>query len=445
MSKSLENIDALQAIERGERVDQDTLLRLNKAGLIEISDAGSLDSSGPDFIYIGFTVEGLRLLKQSKLPLVDDREREIIKSVVREFLDRHDVTSKLELLQQFQSAISPTLQRLVDRSVLQVVNNTYLSETYLPNAVAFFHCGDSAALAFARRSTELVLRVLRDLFNRQLSGRNVQKQFTAEDVEKEAHAIDSSIDSKMIFTGLYLAQEFSVFGGTLPDDRRVGIVSFSLTEHVYNSLDWDEHIRKSNVSLVHARENKERESIVIPQSILELESTPEVENPSRKVFLVHGHAEEPKDSVATFLRALGLDVIILHEQANQGLTIIEKFEKHSAVGFAVVLLTPDDFGGSGSHPEKIRQRARQNVILELGYFIAKLERNRVCCLYVEGVELPSDYDGVLWVPYDVSGKWREQLVKELNASGIHTDPKAKREADLIAMVSRHLSGRPTKQ
>jgi hypothetical protein len=202
----MEYIDALQAIERGERADQDTLLRLKEAGLIDIADVTHMQSPGPEFIFVGFTVEGLRLLKQSKLPLVDDQEREIIRFVVRGFLDRHDVTSKRELLQKFKSAISPTLQRLVDRSVLQVLNNTYMSETYLPKAVAFFHCGDSAALAFARRSTELVLRVLRDLFDRELeSERNDQQQFASEEVEKEARAIDSSVESNMIFTGLFLA------------------------------------------------------------------------------------------------------------------------------------------------------------------------------------------------------------------------------------------------
>src|SRR5258708_7232667 len=277
----MENIDALQAIERGERVDQDTLLRLKEAGLIDIADITHMQSPGPEFIFVGFTVEGLRLLKQSKLPLVDDQEREIIRFVVRGFLDRHDVTSKRELLQKFKSAISPTLQRLVDRSVLQVLNNTYMSETYLPKAVAFFHCGDSAALAFARRSTELVLHVLRGMFDRELEGK-VQKQFTSEDAEQEARAIDSSVESDMIFTGLYLAQEFSVFGGTQGDDRRIGIVSFSLTEHVYDTqgLDWDEHIRRSNVSLVYAWENTQHKPMVIPESGLELElsSTPEVKN-----------------------------------------------------------------------------------------------------------------------------------------------------------------------
>jgi hypothetical protein len=68
--------------------------------------------------------------------------------------------------------------------------------------------------------------------------------------------------------------------------------------------------------------------------------------PNRKIFIVHGHAEEPREAVARFLEQLGLEPIILHERANQGRTIIEKFEAHAGVGFAIVLLTPDDLGGS---------------------------------------------------------------------------------------------------
>jgi hypothetical protein len=239
----MEYIDALQAIERGERADQGTLLRLKEAGLIDIADVTHMQSPGREYIFVGFTVEGIRLLKQSKLPLVDDQEREIILAVVRVFLDRHEATSKRELLKQlkssikqFQSSLTEPLRRLVSCSVLQVVNNTYLNETYLPKASAFYHCGDAAALAFARRSTEIVLRVLPDLFDRDLDSESKeQKQFTSEEVAKEARAIDSSVEVDMIFTGLYLAQEFSVFSGTRIDDRQVGIISFSLSERVYET------------------------------------------------------------------------------------------------------------------------------------------------------------------------------------------------------------------
>lgn len=244
--------------------------------------------------------------------------------------------------------MAAALRRLADRAVLQVLNNTYLKETYLPRAVAFYHCGDSAALAFARKSTEIVLRVLNILFDRELEAEgNDQRQFTAEEVKKEVRAIESGVEPNAIFTGLYLAEEFSVFTGYRRDDRQVGIVSFSLSERVYETryLDWDEHIRQRNMGLVHDWQQanseilpsrKDGNSLQIPAVEWE-ESLPVVvrdtpEKGSQKVFLVHGHAEEPKQAVAGFLPSAGLEVIILHEKANQGQTIIEKFEKHSDVG-----------------------------------------------------------------------------------------------------------------
>jgi hypothetical protein len=418
----MENIDALQAIERGEKQDQETLLRLKGEELIDLADVTNMQSSGQEFIFVGFTPKGLRLLKESKLALVTDVEREITRTVVRRFLDQHEATSKRALLKQFKSSITPVLQRLGNLSVLQVANNTYLAETYLPRAIAFYHCGDSAALAFARKSTGIVLRVLRDLFDRDLEGSgNDQRIFTAAEVEDAARAIDSSVEPNMIFTGLYLAQEFSVFSTIRHDAQQVGIVSFSLGERVYDAsqMDWDQHIRQSSASVARTQgqNQSESEDTLPPYSAIGLEDYAE-ELDNRRIFLVHGHADETKHTVANFLRSLGLEVIILHEQANQGQTIVEKFEKYANVGFAVVLLTPDDFGGSVEHPEKTQRRARQNVILELGIFIGKLGRKRVCPLYVEGVELPSDIHGVLYVSYDQGGAWRSKLVKELSAAGI---------------------------
>ncbi len=135
---------------------------------------------------------------------------------------------------------------------------------------------------------------------------------------------------------------------------------------------------------------------------------------TREVFVVHGHDEEAKESVARFLEKLGLDAIILHEQPNQGRTVIEKFETCSKnVAFAVVLLTPDDFGHAADKPEKLESRARQNVILELGYFMGRLGRTRVCALYKGGVELPSDFQGVVYLELDPSGAWKRKLAQEL--------------------------------
>jgi len=143
--------------------------------------------------------------------------------------------------------------------------------------------------------------------------------------------------------------------------------------------------------------------------------------PNKKdIFIVHGHNEEIKHNVARVLERLKLNPIILHEQSNEGLTVIEKFEKHSNVAFAVILLTYDDFGNAKSLELK-NKRARQNVILELGYFIAKLGRKSVLPLYEEGVELPSDISGVLYTKIDESENWKFRLVKELKAAGFNAN------------------------
>jgi predicted nucleotide-binding protein len=139
-----------------------------------------------------------------------------------------------------------------------------------------------------------------------------------------------------------------------------------------------------------------------------------------RVFLVHGHDTGALSTVARFLERLGLDVVVLHEQPNSGRTIIEKFIDYSDVEYAVVLLTPDDRGGLASDRyEQQRSRARQNVVFELGYFVGKLGRDRVCALYECTVEVPSDYSGVVFVPLDAQAGWRTALASELRAAGVN--------------------------
>ncbi len=134
---------------------------------------------------------------------------------------------------------------------------------------------------------------------------------------------------------------------------------------------------------------------------------------SKRVFVVHGHDDGTKQAVARYLERLGLEAVILHEKPNEGRTVIDKFERHSDVAFAVVLLTPDDVGAAKSEAADLKPRARQNVVFELGYFVGKLTRARVCALHKGGVELPSDLQGVLYVELDEKGAWRLQLAQEL--------------------------------
>ncbi len=141
--------------------------------------------------------------------------------------------------------------------------------------------------------------------------------------------------------------------------------------------------------------------------------------PTRKIFIVHGHESEPRLAVAGFLRKIDFTPVVLGEQTNQGRTIVEKFEDHSDVDFAVVLLTPDDVGGPRGG--QLQPRARQNVILELGFFIGKLSRKNVCAIKIGDLEIPSDFIGVVWTPFDPHGAWRTALAKELRDAGHDID------------------------
>ncbi len=141
----------------------------------------------------------------------------------------------------------------------------------------------------------------------------------------------------------------------------------------------------------------------------------------RNVFIVHGHNEAVKEKVARFIEHLKLKPIILHEQPNQGRTIIEKFEANSSdVNFAIVLLTADDEGKAKKETD-YKERARQNVIFEMGYFVGLLSRSHVFMLLEEGVEKPSDLDGIVYT--SLKENWKEKLFKELQECGYDVDPK----------------------
>ncbi len=143
---------------------------------------------------------------------------------------------------------------------------------------------------------------------------------------------------------------------------------------------------------------------------------------NNKVFIVHGHDVQLKHELEIFIAEIGLKPVVLHREADEGLTIIEKFEKHSDVGFAFVLLTPDDIVCSIDNVETKEYRARQNVIFEYGYFLAKLGRNRVCCLFKKGVCLPSDVNGLIYKEIENNVEEKAfSILKDLKAVGYHVD------------------------
>lgn len=147
-----------------------------------------------------------------------------------------------------------------------------------------------------------------------------------------------------------------------------------------------------------------------------------VEKSPSRVFLVHGRDEEAKAIAARYLQNLDMEPIILSEQASEGLSIIEKIERYSDVDFAIVLLTPDDVGRlSSAETSEDKPRCRQNVIMELGYFIAKLGRKKVCALKKGEIDMPTDFIGPVWTPMDAGGAWKLTLAKEMKAAGLKID------------------------
>jgi predicted nucleotide-binding protein len=172
---------------------------------------------------------------------------------------------------------------------------------------------------------------------------------------------------------------------------------------------------------------------------------------SKNVFIVHGRDRKPMKELQVMLKEFGFNPIVLHEQPSGSRTIVEKLEKYSDVGYAFVILTPDDLGTSDEEFDKynknfveelakfrqrkqtedetkrrlaenvesfIENRARQNVVLEFGYFIGKLDRDRVCCLLKGDVERPSDMHGIVYKHFKESlNEVKDEIVKELKAAG----------------------------
>lgn len=166
------------------------------------------------------------------------------------------------------------------------------------------------------------------------------------------------------------------------------------------------------------------------QSLLEEATTkseaPTAEKPKApmdksKVFIVHGHDDGAKEAVARVVGDLGLEAIILHEQASSGNTIIEKIEEYTNVGFGIVLYTPCDEVASKEEPGQQKPRARQNVVFEHGYLMAKIGRKNVCALVKGDVEIPTDISGVVYIKMDEANSWKYAVGKEMKACGYDID------------------------
>ncbi|MEG0237479.1 nucleotide-binding protein [Cetobacterium sp.] len=145
-----------------------------------------------------------------------------------------------------------------------------------------------------------------------------------------------------------------------------------------------------------------------------------IQNENNKIFIVHGHDIEMRETVARFVEKIELEAVILYEQTNGGKTIIEKIEENTDVRYGIILYSPCDQGKSQKE-EKLKNRPRQNVVLEHGYLMAKLGRKNVIALTKGELELPSDLSGIINPNYDSAGFWKFKIAKELKENGLKID------------------------
>lgn len=247
-----------------------------------------------------------------------------------------------------------------------------------------------------------------ELFARQIS--NMEQLDAAENEYRRWNSYNAEM-LKRLFTTHKFEEEYSWWG------VMVSMYDKSPAEKVKEHKN---EIREKIHRLESVRDRLELVPVVV--GVVKPGRTAVARDRTNKVFVVHGHDEAARESVARFLERIGIEAVILHEQATGGRTIVEKLEHYADVDFAVILLTPDDVGGVKTFsPDKLQPRARQNVVLELGFFVGRLGRRHVCALYKGSLELPSDYLGVGYVALDEGGGWRLQLAKELRGAGFSVD------------------------
>src|SRR5260370_13736410 len=209
-------------------------------------------------------------------------ERAICKFVVHRLLDQSELTPRHFLLKEFKRSLPDALRQLVDRSVLRAVEQTYENETYLPRATAFHYCGDPTSLALAKNSTDIVLRVLPDLYEHELDKEpQDRRQLSPADVETEARKLKLDIDEKMVRIGLYFADELSVFHTIQKDPKQIFVVPFRLGERIYevtkDSSPWDTHIEQGRVSVENHPYGRSLDSIDISEQPQDIAGLPKKE------------------------------------------------------------------------------------------------------------------------------------------------------------------------
>jgi predicted nucleotide-binding protein len=112
------------------------------------------------------------------------------------------------------------------------------------------------------------------------------------------------------------------------------------------------------------------------------------------VFISHGRAKDWYTVQAFIERDLKFSTLELAQEPNLDLTVLAKLASAAdECDSAVIVMTGDDKDESGE------VRARENVMHEIGYFQGKYGLARVVLLHEEGVNIPSNIQGLVYIPF----------------------------------------------
>lgn len=134
--------------------------------------------------------------------------------------------------------------------------------------------------------------------------------------------------------------------------------------------------------------------------IFEIRANFQLENPTsrestfNRVFVTHGRSSDWREVQSHIERDVELATMELAQEPNSGMTVIEKLiDGASRCDSAVIVMTGDDLTSDG------QPRSRENVMHEIGYFQGKYGRAKVCLLHEEGVSIPTNLSGVVYIAY----------------------------------------------
>jgi hypothetical protein len=232
-------------------------------------------------------------------------------------------------------------------------------------------------------------------------------------------ALDAMFDSKTKGVASLLTQSpkdsFSASAkATIISTKFSGLTSLSCEEKKNLVFELKEEVREKTRKLSSIKNSLD--------DYCDMSSEPPCSNDlGDKIFIVHGRDEARKLEVQRFVENVtSRETVILADVAGRSQNLLEKLRIYlDESTFAVVIMTGDDEGYYKPEPDKVALRARQNVIFELGFCIAKLGQERVAVLYEEGVDIPSDFAGVVYT--SLAGEWKISLAREMRAFGLHVD------------------------